>query len=258
LKQNSLIMRKLWLVIVAAFGLTACGSDEQTARLEIRLTDAPGDYEAVYVDIQGVEINSESGESGWKQLEVNKGIYNLIEFTNGMDTLLATAILPAGKVSQIRLKLGNDNTVVIDGDTKDLTTPSGQQSGVKLNVHADLVEGITYKLWLDFDAARSVVETGSGKYNLKPVIRTFTEAQSGAIKGVVTPAESLPAVFAITGVDTVATTYADETGKFLLSGVPEGTYTVSFDPKEGFDPFQKTSVSVSTGVVTDLGVVALQ
>ena len=84
-------MRKLWLVFVAAFGLAACGSDEQTARLEIRLTDAQGDYEAVYVDIQGVEINAESDESGWKQLEVNKGIYNLIEFTNGMDTLLATA-----------------------------------------------------------------------------------------------------------------------------------------------------------------------
>jgi hypothetical protein len=226
--------------------------------LEIRLTDAPGDYEAVYVDIQGVEINSESGESGWKQLEVNKGIYNLIEFTNGMDTLLATASVPAGKISQIRLKLGEDNTVVIDGDIKDLTTPSGQQSGVKLNVHVELLEGLTYKLWLDFDAARSIVETGSGKYNLKPVIRTYTEAQSGAIKGVVTPAESLPAVFAITGVDTVATTYADSTGKFLLQGVPEGTYLVSFDPKEGFEPFQKGNVSVSTGSVTDLGVVALQ
>jgi len=251
-------MRKLWLVFIAAFGLWACSSDDQSARLEIRLTDAPGDYEGVYVDIQGVEINSESGESGWKQLEVNKGVYNLIEFTNGMDTLLATAVLPAGKISQIRLKLGEDNTVMIDGNIKDLVTPSGQQSGVKLNVHAELVEGITYKLWLDFDAARSVVETGSGKYNLKPVIRTYTEAQSGAIKGVVTPAESLPAVFAITGVDTVATTYADEAGKFLLQGVPEGTYIVSFDPKEGFEPFQKTDVNVSTGAVTDLGTVALQ
>ena len=251
-------MRKLWLVFVAAFGLAACSNDEQSARLEIRLTDAPGDYEAVYVDIQGVEVNSEFGEGGWKPLDVNKGVYNLIEFTNGMDTLLATAILPAGKIEQIRLKLGNDNTVVIGGDTKDLTTPSGQQSGVKLNVHAELLEGITYKLWLDFDAARSVVETGSGKLNLKPVIRTYTEAQDGAIKGVVTPAESLPAVFAITGVDTVATTYADETGKFLLRGVPEGTYVVSFDPKEGFDPFQKEGVSVATGAVTDLGVVAIQ
>jgi hypothetical protein len=251
-------MRKLWLGFIAALGLWACSSDEQSARLEIRLTDAPGDYEAVYVDIQGVEINSESGESGWKQIEVNKGVYNLIEYTNGLDTLLATAILPAGKIEQIRLKLGDDNTVMIGGEIKDLTTPSGQQSGVKLNVHALLLEGITYKLWLDFDAARSVVETGNGKLNLKPVIRTYTEAQDGAIKGVVTPAESLPAVFAITGVDTVATTYADETGKFLLQGVPEGTYLVTFDPKEGFDPFQKTDVSVSTGVVTDLGIVALQ
>jgi hypothetical protein len=65
-------------------------------------------------------------------------------------------------------------------------------------------------------------------------------------------------VFAITGVDTVATTYADEAGNFLLKGVPEGIYTVSFDPKDGFDPFQKPSVSVVTGAVTDLGVVALQ
>jgi len=250
-------MRKLWLVFVAAVALAACSNDEQSARLEIRLTDAPGDYEAVYVDIQGVEVNSESGEGGWKQLEVNKGVYNLIEFTNGMDTLLATATLPAGKIQQIRLKLGEDNTVVIDGDTKDLTTPSGQQSGVKLNVHAELLAGITYKLWLDFDAARSVVETGSGKFNLKPVIRTYTEAQDGAIKGVVAPAESLPAVFAITGVDTVASTYADETGKFLLKGVPEGIYTVSFDPKDGFETFQKTGVSVSTGAVTDLGTVSL-
>jgi len=251
-------MRKLWLVFIAALGLAACSSDEKSARLEIRLTDAPGDYEAVYVDIQGVEVNAGSGEGGWKQLEINKGVYNLIEFTNGMDTLLATAILPAGKIEQIRLKLGDDNTVVIDGDTKDLTTPSGQQSGVKLNVHAELLEGITYKLWLDFDAARSVVETGNGKLNLKPVIRTYTEAQDGAIKGAVTPVESLPAVFAINGSDTVASTYADEAGKFLLQGVPEGTYVVSFDPKDGFDAFQKADVSVSKGAVTDLGTIALQ
>ena len=251
-------MRKLLLVFIAALSLAACSNDEQTARLEIRLTDAPGDYEAVYVDIQGVEINTESDDSGWKQLEVNKGIYNLLDFTNGMDTLLATAVLPVGTISQIRLKLGEDNTVVIDGITKDATTPSAQQSGLKLNVHAELLEGITYKLWLDFDAARSIVETGNGKLNLKPVIRTYTEAQNGAIKGVVIPAESMPAVFAITGSDTVATTYADETGKFLLQGVPEGKYLVSFDPKEGFDPFQKADVSVSTGVVTDLGTVALQ
>ena len=63
-----------------------------------------------------------------------------------------------------------------------LTTPSAQHSGLKLNVHAELTEGITYKILLDFDAARSIVKTGSGAYNLKPVIRTITEATSGLSK----------------------------------------------------------------------------
>ena len=161
-------------------------------------------------------------------------------------------------MSQIRLILGDNNSIKIDGNEIDLTAPSAQHSGLKLNVHAELTEGITYKILLDFDAARSIVKTGNGKYNLKPVIRSITEAQSGAIKGVVDSVESIPAVFAIVADDTVATTYADENGKFLLKGVPAGTYTVSFDPKEGYQGFQKTDVSVTIGSVTDLGTVTLQ
>lgn len=239
---------------------TACENEDKNARLEVRLTDAPGDYEKVNIDIQGIEINAEEGNSssGWKSLEVNKGIYNLLELTNGIDTLLSSTDLPAGKISQIRLILGDNNSITIDGNDFDLTTPSAQHSGLKLNVHAELTEGITYTILLDFDAAKSVVESGSGKYNLKPVIRSITEAQSGAIKGTVTPVESAPAVFAISGDDTVATSYADETGKFLLKGVLPGAYTVSFDPKDGYAPYQKTNVTVTLGNVTDLGEITIQ
>ncbi len=94
-------------------------------------------------------------------------------------------------------------------------------------------------------------------YILKPVIRSITEATSGAIKGVVSPVESAPAVFAIIGEDTISTTYADSTGKFLLRGVPEGTYTVSFDAKEGYTDFQQQGVDVSLGSVTDMGIVTM-
>src|SRR4030095_16823441 len=124
-------MKRIFMFIMGLIFLASCGSDEQSARLEIRLTDAPGDYEAVFIDIQGVEINTEEGDQGWKQLEVNKGIYNLLEFRNGMDTLLATAVLPAGKVSQIRLLLGDENSVVIDSTEFDLNTPSAQHSGLQ-------------------------------------------------------------------------------------------------------------------------------
>jgi hypothetical protein len=253
-------MKSIIVFFVISILMIACATDDRTARLEIRLTDAPGDYQAVNIDIQGIEINANTGDvtSGWKSLEVQKGVYNLLELTNGLDTLLSSVELPSGRVSQIRLILGDNNSLKIDDNEIDLTTPSSQHSGLKLNVHADLTEGITYKILLDFDAARSVVKTGNDKYNLKPVIRSITEAQSGAIKGMVDSVESAPAVFAIVEDDTVATTYADENGKFLLKGVPAGIYTVSFDGKEGYGSFQKTSVSVTTGSVTDLGIITLQ
>ena len=253
-------MKKTIGILALSIALFSCSDSEENARLEIRLTDAPGDYEAVYVDIQGVEIHADEGNNsnGWKSLEVQEGRYNLLEFTNGIDTLLATAVLPAGRISQIRLILGDDNALKIDGQEKGLTTPSAQHSGLKLNVHAELTEGITYKILLDFDAARSIVKTGSGAYNLKPVIRTITEATSGAIKGHVTPVESFPAVFAIVGSDTLGTTYTDDAGNYFLRGLPAGSYRVSFDAKEGYTDFSQEEVNVTVGSVTDMGNVSLQ
>ena len=253
-------MKKTIGILALSFALFSCSDEEKNARLEIRLTDAPGDYEAVNVDIQGIEIHSDDGNmsNGWRSLNVQKGQYDLLTLTNGIDTLLASAELPAGRVSQIRLILGDNNSVRIDGQELELTTPSAQQSGLKLNVHADLMEGITYKILLDFDAARSIVRTGNGAYNLKPVIRSITEATSGAIKGQVTPVESLPAVFAIVGSDTLGTTYADDGGNYFLKGLPGGTYRVSFDSKEGYSDFSKEGVSVTVGSVTDMGNVSLQ
>jgi hypothetical protein len=250
-------MKRIVGFFLLSFFWLACNNDDQTARLNVRLTDAPGDYEAVNIDIQDVQINSSEGNSGWVSLDVEKGVYNLLELTNGLDTLLATAELPAGRVSQIRLVLGSNNTVKVGGETKSLSTPSAQQSGLKLNLKATLVEGVTYTITLDFDAARSIVKTGNGSYHLKPVIRALQEATSGAIKGTVEPIESAPAVFAIAGTDTVATAYTDGAGKFILRGVPAGTYKVSFNPKEGFSPVTKENVSVSVGSVTDLGKVTI-
>jgi hypothetical protein len=243
-------------LLLSVFWL-ACSNDDQTTRLNVRLTDAPGDYEEVNIDIQSVEINSDGENSGWTTLDVESGVYNILELTNGLDTLLATAELPVGRISQIRLILGNNNSVKIGGQTFPLSTPSAQQSGLKLNLNAMLTEGVTYTITLDFDAARSIVARGNGTYSLKPVIRALETATSGAIKGTVLPLEAAPAVFAIVGTDTVATAYTDEAGKFILRSLPAGSYTVSFDPKDGFVPQQKDAVSVTLGNVTDLGTVTI-
>jgi hypothetical protein len=256
------MLKKMWSCFVfggTLFFLTACESDEKNARVQIWLTDAPGDYQEVNVEIKGVEIHTSENddEQGWTSLQVNGGVYNLLKLTNGLDTLLAEQEIPAGKISQIRLMLGDGNTIKVGGDVFDLGVPSGEQSGLKLQIHETLAEGITYKILLDFDVARSVLLTGNKSYKLKPVIRTITEAQNGAIKGSVTPEESNPAIYAIAGQDTLGTTYSDSTGHFLLRGIPAGSYELVFIPATGYKVVEKDPVTVQTGVVTDVGVMEI-
>lgn len=259
MKCNLKSLSTLGLLCLALFTLSRCSkSDLSTTTLEVRLTDGPGDYEEVNIDIQGVEVHTDGGDpaTGWKPLTITAGVYNLLKLTDGIDTLLGKTELPSGHIEQIRLKLGNNNSVKSLGQTSVLNTPSAQQSGLKLVINTNLQEGITYKLLLDFDAARSVVSTGSGKFNLKPVIRTMAQATSGAIKGVVAPVDAAPAIFVLSGTDTVATSFADQaTGKFLLKGLSAGTYTMEWMPKAGYAPKEKTGVNVTIGSVTDLGTV---
>src|SRR5690606_3427429 len=223
------------------------------AEVKILLTDDPADYDAVYVDIQGIEIHSDA--EGWiSPALIGPGVYNLLDLSNGLDTLLVDAALPAGNLSQMRLLLGPKNSVVVEGIVYPLSTPSAQQSGLKFNIHQNLDAGGSYKIWIDFDAARSIVEMGTGNYSLKPVIRAYTELTDGRLKGFVLPFAADPVVYAIMGTDT-AITIPDSNGFFLFSGLPEATYHVWMDGSEaaGFDDVHLDSVQVNFGAITDLG-----
>lgn len=241
------------LVVLLFALLAACSDDDAkgSATLEVHLTDAPAEYEQVNIDVVDVQVNAGTSEQGWTSLNVNKGIYNLLDLTNGLDTLLGSATIPAGTISQVRLVLGDRNTIKLNGSSSTLTTPSAQQSGLKVQINTELKEGITYKIVLDFDAARSIVPTGSGKFNLKPVIRAITTAQDGAIKGTVSPADALPVVYAIHEADTVST-YANEMGNFMVTGLAPQSYKIVIIAKSGAK-VEKEEVSVTAGNVTDVG-----
>ena len=239
---------------IAIMLFSSCNNQESTTSFVVRLTDSPGDYEIVNIDIQAVEVHSNNG--GWMTLETNVDVYDLLTLTNGVETVIANDDLPAGNLSQLRLILGDNNSVVVDGETFPLTTPSGSESGLKLQIHADLTEGITYSVLLDFDAAKSIIATGSGKYILKPVIRTITEAQDGAIQGSVLPAAESIAVYAISGDDTVSTSYAAEgNADFFLGGLADGSYKIGFEPGElsDYQKFIIEDVVATIGIVTDIG-----
>lgn len=135
----------------------------------VHMTDAPALYKAVNVDVQGVEV---TGNGTVHQTNMNPGIYNLLDLTGGIDTLIASFQLNMPRVEQIRLILGPNNSVVTNYDiSHPLSTPSAQQSGLKIQVHQAIQPGIPYNVLLDFDANESVVDQGNGSFSLKPVIK---------------------------------------------------------------------------------------
>lgn len=236
--------------------VSACKKDNTsgTTHVAVKLTDAPAPYDAVMLSVKSVVVVTDKGE---QTINVSSGPINILHFRLGKDTLLASQDIPAGTIQQIRLVLNDTgNEVVVNGTHLNLTTPSGQTSGVKLNVHDKLVGGVDYTLLLDFDAARSIVLTGSGKYILKPVIRAIAQAASGALTGTVAPAASAPKVYAIIGTDTVGTV-ADSAGKFYFPGLAAGTYRVNFAPVSPYLAKTVAGVVVTNGAVQDMGTVAI-
>jgi len=236
----------------------------QTSKISVRLMDAPGDYDEVNVEVLDVLIknSTNSDDQGWISVgNIKPGVYNLLDLTGGVNLLIAENEIPSGYLGQIRLLLGTNNTVMIDNMSYTLTTPSAQQSGLKVKVNQTLEPGIAYDFLLDFDVEHSIVKTGggSGKYLLHPVIRVSTLATSGAIKGTVTPIGFQVLVSVQVGDGGVITTYTDELGVFQLSGVPEGTYTVKItpDPISGYLEATIPDVVVTKGTITDIGNVVL-
>jgi hypothetical protein len=121
-------------------------TNDGNARLQVYLTDDPGDYEAVYIDVKDVQINVTGDSSnGWQSLQtVNAAVYDVLKLVNDDDTLLADANIPSGKLHQMRLVLGTENYVKVEGTSQliKLETPSAQQSGLKLNIQQDV--------WMEF------------------------------------------------------------------------------------------------------------
>lgn len=242
--------------IICLFVFISCSKNDNNnngkARLQVFLTDDPGDYDAVNVDVQDVQINlTTDTEGGWQSLPgVAKGVYNLLDLVDNKDTLLVNADIPAGRIQQIRLVLGDNNSIVVDGIEAPLQTPSAQQSGLKLNIHQDVDAGLVYKMILDFDASRSIVTTGSEKYILKPVIRTSLESVGGSLKGIVAPIDVLTNVRAIQGTDTIAGTFTSATGGYWIGGLSAGTYSLQFLPVDPYADTIRNNIAVTAGNIT--------
>jgi hypothetical protein len=230
------------LMVGSAALLAACGGgggsdDNGVGTLSVRLTDGQScSYGAVFVSVEQVRVhrnaNAAEDADGWEELDLSPARrVDLMTLRNGAFQELGTLPLDAGDYSQVRLVLADNaggppfaNQLTLeDGTELALTTPSAQQSGLKLNVQMSIEAGETAELVLDFDPCKSVVKAGnSGMYLLKPVITAYFEEVS-AIAGTVIEGAVVSAQ--VDG-ETVKSTVADADGGFVLWPMLAGTYDV--------------------------------
>lgn len=242
-------------------------NNAERAKLSVKLVDEPGDYQNVFVEVIDVMIkydgdNGDNGddddESGWESVGlINPGVYDLLELTGGVSLeLVNNASIETGLIKQIRLVLGDDNSVVLEGETEPrlLNTPSAQQSGLKVMINQNISAGYNYDFILDFNVDESIVMAGnSGNINLKPVLRANLEVNSGTISGSVQPAGTAAEVVVTDGIFSTST-YANDLGDYVIMGLPTAIYTVTIVPDASLllDAVVIENVEVIAGETTSL------
>ena len=136
----------------------------------------------------------------------------------------------------------NAPAVVVSGSAgvpaleRALTTPSAQQSGLKLNVNLAVASNQLADFVLDFNACKSVVVAGnSGKHLLKPVMAVFPRVSTGmAVDGYVGNWTARTAVSLQLNGAVVRSTVPDANGYFVLPYLPNA----GLGPYGALNPYQ--------------------
>lgn len=175
-------MKKIVLILFVVMGGFIIGCDKNknnaTHQVTVRLTDNPFNADEVNVEILSVQLKSSDDDNDpntndddkWVTINTEDKVYNLLDLQNDVNVLLAQGPYPYDHLQEIRLILGDDNSIKIGDNVYPLTVPSGSSSGFKIKIDRDLNDGNNDFL-IDFDADLSIHETGNGKYMLRPVLR---------------------------------------------------------------------------------------
>ena len=82
----------------------------QAPRIEMKLTDAPGDFESVWVNITRVEV--ESADAGWQTLVEEPQRFDLLTLQNDVTAAMGSATLAPGMYGQLRLIVDEASVVI--------------------------------------------------------------------------------------------------------------------------------------------------
>ena len=278
--------------------------------LKIYLTDDPVPFDAVFVDIQRIEVlvlsdscrssrededdddddgdddhdgdddddgdDDHNGDDGddcddsddherncavWDTLDIRAGVYNLLNFSNGIDTLLATGYTPAGKILKIRITLGNSNSVMIDSVSYPLQLYRNTHQVIVCVRHDDDVEQISpgnLRMFLDFDASRSIIRIDNNRFVLRPRIGLFVPSRTASIEGRVIPERAKAVVAAYASGDTLVA-IPDNDGEFKIRGLRGNSADLFINATaNGYRDTIITGIAIRPGQEKNIGTISLR
>lgn len=265
-------MKKLFIAVLAFVSVFAgCGPDGK-GNFRVLVTDAPFPYETVAsatVTLDAIEVR---GTNGFQPVLLTPKTIDLVQLRNGVTAELLELDLPAGDYDQVRLVVSKGEVTMKDGRVFELKVPSGDSSGLKINIKPALhVEtSLSTDLLLDFDLSRSFVAQSSGNGNVtgfhfKPVVRVSNMTTAGTLSGIVvsdngTAADLLDDVALAGALVTVsqngeelASTVTEADGHYSMIGLPAGGYDLTVTALDHADAARSTVVvlgNVTTENVT--------
>lgn len=280
------------LIYLGGCGGGGTGGDKGTLKLSI--VDKPSDdYQTVMIAIREIRVvpaGQENDNDNDPRLPVlvrfaTPERINVLDF-KFIQKALGEVVLPAGTYNQIRLILepnpggqqDPENYLILKSDPNTkiaLTTPSGAQSGLKVNGPITVTAGVASTYMIDFDPNTAIVQAGnSGKYNFKPtgirLVKTLDLAQFGSILGNVTAFQqwstatvSIKRRGTINDTDPIAAArifanYTSGSWQAPFSAfVPASTYK-TFISAGGFRVYSSPELTVTEGAATDIGNITLE
>lgn len=230
-----------------------------TSLLNVILIDAPAQWDSVFVEVEGVDIEMQvQGRESETQTfflpySLGDKVIEVSALIAGEGLLLGRDELPVGKIISATFRIGDSHSLFLDGDRYVLPLANSGMTEIPLELEMNLEQGIAYDLILDFDLEKSIRVLGESPLSLEldPKLSAVSGIGTGELKGTISPMTLRPAPYAIISGDSVST-HVNSSGSFLFR-LPAGIYTVHIDPKdERYKAKIIQNVEVIAGKSTDL------
>lgn len=259
-------MRFLFLVALIGIVLPACQKEAmnrangQTATFKVRMTDAPGNFTGLYVQLTRVDAYIE--QQGWVNLSSDDRLISVLDLTNGAETTLSlTQQAAIGMYAKLRLTFGTDNSLLVYGgagsSTVGLSFSSPASNEIVVDINEQVSAGTTTEVLLDFNVAESIWQLGN-TYLIHPAISEIedeTTGVSGDVQG------SMQASVTLFNSEHSYHTYITASGEFLLRGIADGTYLLSVQGiaqgKPGLQETTLNNIVIVQGRINNLGPIPL-